>query len=159
VSEQRLAFSIDLRHRGQINEVEVPAPRPELTADDLLPLTEAFFEKYERLYGRGSSFRAARLEAVTFRVRATAPLPKPVVPKAEIKPTAPSAEARRKSRQVYWSDAKKFIETPVFDGDRFVQGNFIAGPAIVETTDTTVVVHPGQKLCVDAFGNFDLALR
>jgi N-methylhydantoinase A/oxoprolinase/acetone carboxylase beta subunit len=35
-------------------------------------------------------------------------------------------------------------------------GNRIAGPAIVETTDTTVVIHPRRTLKVDAFGNFEI---
>jgi N-methylhydantoinase A len=35
-------------------------------------------------------------------------------------------------------------------------GNRIKGPAVIETTDTTVVVHPGRSLKVDAFGNFEI---
>lgn len=158
-TEQNLAFSIDLRHRGQINEVEVPVGKGTLTDADMAPLAEAFYEKYERLYGRGSSFRGTRLEAATFRVRATAPLPRPVLPEVALGPPEPPAEARRPPRQVYWSETGGFLETPVFDGDRLVQGHRVAGPAIVETTDTTVVIHPGQSLSVDSLGNFDLALR
>lgn len=158
-AEQHLSFSIDLRHRGQINEVEVPLAKGSLTEADLQPLAEAFYEKYERLYGRGSSFRGAKLEAVTFRVRATAPLPRPVLPEAQPGPAEPADEARRGSRQVYWSERKAFAATPVFDGERLVHGNRVVGPAIVETTDTTVVIHPGQSLTVDALGNFELALR
>jgi len=30
------------------------------------------------------------------------------------------------------------------------------GPAVIETTDTTVVVHPGRSLKVDAYGNFEI---
>ena len=37
-----------------------------------------------------------------------------------------------------------------------VPGNRIKGPAVVETTDTTVAVHPGSALKVDAFGNFEI---
>ena len=39
---------------------------------------------------------------------------------------------------------------------RLKRGNRIAGPAVVETTDTTIVVYPGRKLGVDAFGNFEM---
>ena len=44
-------------------------------------------------------------------------------------------------------------------GEDPLHGHKVAGPAIVETTDTTVVIHPGQSLGVDALGNFDLTLR
>jgi len=38
-------------------------------------------------------------------------------------------------------------------------GNTVAGPTVIETTDTTVVVHPGKTLRVDAFGNFEIDLK
>ena len=37
---------------------------------------------------------------------------------------------------------------------RLAAGKRLAGPTVVETTDTTIVVHPGRTLRVDAFGNF-----
>jgi N-methylhydantoinase A len=46
----------------------------------------------------------------------------------------------------------------VFDGERLLAGNRVEGPAIVETADTTVVVHPGTALKVDALGNFEINL-
>ena len=48
------------------------------------------------------------------------------------------------------------MKTPVYDGARLRPGNRIAGPTVVETTDTTIVVHPGRRLRVDAFGNFEI---
>ena len=54
---------------------------------------------------------------------------------------------------------KKRRATPVYDGDALVAGNRIAGPAIVETPDTTVVVHPGTKLAVDLLGNFEITFK
>jgi hypothetical protein len=35
----------------------------------------------------------------------------------------------------------------------------VKGPAIVETADTTVVVHPAQTLALDALGNFEIRFR
>jgi N-methylhydantoinase A len=49
------------------------------------------------------------------------------------------------------------VRTPIYDGARLVAGNRVAGPAVVETTDTTIVVHPRRTLRVDAFGNFEIA--
>jgi len=62
----------------------------------------------------------------------------------------------RKERDIYWPDLRKKRLTPVYDGERLVSGNAIAGPAIVETSDTTVVVQPGVKLRLDALGNFEI---
>ena len=44
----------------------------------------------------------------------------------------------------------------MFDGEKLAIGNRIKGPAIVETADTTVVVHPGRTLRLDALGNFEI---
>ena len=35
-------------------------------------------------------------------------------------------------------------------------GNRLDGPAVVELDTTTVVLHPGQMLRMDAYGNFEL---
>ncbi len=60
-ARRRLAFSLDMRHRGQINEVEVLLPEARLARGQLEALRERFVERYERLYGHGSSYRGARL--------------------------------------------------------------------------------------------------
>jgi N-methylhydantoinase A len=64
--------------------------------------------------------------------------------------------ALRKPRQIYWSGLKK---TPVYDGEKLAVGNTVKGPAIVETSDTAVVVHPGRTLRVDALGNFEITFQ
>lgn len=155
---QTLSFSIDMRHKGQINEVEVPLGWSRAEGDFEPALREAFYETYERLYGRGASFRGARVEMVTFRVRAMAETPRPRLVAAEALTGEIPAEARRPDRQVYWADLKRLADTPVYDGTRLRPGNRVAGPTIIETPDTSVVVHPGQTLGVDRFGNFEIDL-
>jgi N-methylhydantoinase A len=161
VAPGRLAFqfSIDMRHKGQINEVEVVLPADRLPADFHDALAGRFFARYEQLYGKSSSFRASRLEMVTFRLRASALTPQPrLVATTELTDTIPAA-ARRGSRAVWWDALKRAESTPIFDGALLRPGNRIAGPTVVETTDTTVVVHPGKSLSVDAFGNFEIDLK
>jgi N-methylhydantoinase A len=47
----------------------------------------------------------------------------------------------------------------VYDGEKLAIGNRVKGPAIVETSDTTVVVHPGRTLTVDTLGNFEITFK
>jgi N-methylhydantoinase A/oxoprolinase/acetone carboxylase beta subunit len=42
---------------------------------------------------------------------------------------------------------------PVYDGDRLVHGNRLAGPAIVESVNTTIVVPRGWSARYDGLGN------
>src|SRR5258706_9207182 len=149
-------FSIDMRHRGQINEVEVAFPEKRVKDALWEPLRRRFYARYEQLYGRGSSYRDARLEIVTLRLRATAATPRPRLSAAKRMSAKIDAKAKRGKRSVYWAESKKSILTPIYDGAFLVPGNTIKGPAVIETTDTTVVVHPGRTLRVDKFGNFEI---
>ncbi len=149
-------FSLDMRHKGQINEVEVMLPEKRLAKNFLEPLRRRFTARYEQLYGRGSSYSEARLEIVTMRLRATAATPRPKLSRTKKLSARIDPKAARGKRSVYWADLKRAIATPIYEGAFLVPGNTIKGPAVIETTDTTVVVHPGRALRVDAFGNFEI---
>jgi N-methylhydantoinase A len=153
---RRFRFSLDMRHKGQINEVEVMLP--EKRAGNALwePIRKRFYARYEQLYGRGSSYGEARLEIVTLRLRATAATPRPKLSAAKKLSAKIAAQAGRGKRDIYWADLKKAVATKIFDGALLAPGNRVSGPAVIETTDTTVVVHPGRLLRVDAFGNFEI---
>ncbi|MFN0042448.1 MAG: hydantoinase/oxoprolinase family protein, partial [Alphaproteobacteria bacterium] len=157
-SRRDYRFSIDMRHKGQINEVEVTLKGHGLAAGELDGLSTEFFRRYEALYGRGASLPGAALEAVTFRCRARVEMPKPQLPPSEkLSPTI-AAEALRKPRPIYWTEWGRLAETPIYDGHKLVPGNRIKGPCVAETRDTSVVVHPGETLTVDRFGNFEILL-
>ncbi len=155
---QRFEFALDMRHKGQINEVEVVVPWRRAEGAFEEPLKELFYERYEQLYGSGASFRGARVEIVTYRVRASAETPRPKLVAAARMSEAIPPSARRKERAVYWEEFRRLAATPVFDGESLVPGNRIAGPAIVETPDTNVALRPGQSLRVDEYGNFEIGL-
>jgi len=158
-SRQRFEFSIDARHKGQINEVEILLPFERLPSNYESRLRALFVQRYEQLYGRGSALAGAQLELVVFRLRARALTPQPkLVAARRSSGTIPQA-AVRKRRDIHWPDLNKHRATPVFDGERLISGNEIKGPAIVETADTTVVVHPGTTLRLDALGNFEITFK
>jgi N-methylhydantoinase A len=151
-------LSLDMRHKGQINEVEVALDGESVAADGLAALGAAFYARYEALYGRGSALAGAPLEIVTFRCRARVEVPKPkLLPAASLTEAIPP-EARRPPRAVWWTEWGRLAETPIYDGHALLPGNLIPGPLIAETRDTSVVVHPGETLAVDRFGNFELRL-
>jgi len=155
-ARRRLAFSLDMRHRGQINEVEVLLPEGRLKGAFGEKLRERFTARYEQLYGRGSSYRGAGIEIVTLRLRASAATPRPQLKRARglSARIAPGAHAGR--RAIWWPDYGRTRSTPIYDGARLAPGNALHGPAVVETTDTTIVVHPRRTLRVDAYGNFEI---
>ena len=153
-AHQRLRFSIDMRHRGQINEVEVDLTQTRLAPTELDDLRARFVRRYEQLYGRGAALPGARLECVTFRVRASAVSRKPSLIAATELSTLISATAQTGARPIYWAEWKHLADTPIYDGYQLRPGNSIAGPVVIETTTTSIVVHPGQHVSMDALGNF-----
>jgi N-methylhydantoinase A len=161
-SKVHLSFSIDMRHRGQINEVEVELPafgaraKPQLTKAGLDNLNQLFYERYEAIYGKGSSYSNARLEMVTFRVRARSATQELELKRSPKKRQTSASAAISGHRQVYWSDLSKSMRTPIYNGALLTNGLLVDGPAIIETTDTNIVVQPKQQLRVDALGNFEL---
>ena len=58
------------------------------------------------------------------------------------------------SRLAWFGDVE--VATPVHDWEQLGSGAAIDGPAFVESPQTTVVVHPGQRATIDAGGNLTL---
>ena len=123
----RLARSADIRYKGQINEVEVPVPSGTLDEAALAQLVGDFHRRYETVYGQGAGFHEARVEVVTYRVRASAVSAKPRIVAADEGDREPSRQARAGTRPVYWTELGDFEETPVFWGERTGGGQRDAG--------------------------------
>ncbi len=155
---QKFRFTLDMRHKGQINEVAVDLDGDTLAEADLEGLRARFVERYELLYGAGASLRGAQLEIVTVRCRASADTLKPKLVAAKTSTEIVPDSAHLPRRRVYWSELNDHENTRIYDGHELRPGNRIEGPAIVEMEATTVVVHPGQTMVVDAFSNFEINL-
>ena len=93
---------------------------------------------------------------VTFRVRARSATQELELKRSPRKRQSKPSVALSGHRQVYWSDLSKSIKTPIYNGALLSNGLLVDGPAVVETTDTNIVVQPKQQLRVDALGNFEL---
>src|SRR5262245_59667007 len=104
LAASRIARSVDMRYKGQINEVEVAVPDGPLDVAALDRLIADFHRRYESLYGPGAGFREARVEIVTYRVRSSSVSPKPRLPAAAEQGAALAPDARAGTRPVYWAE-------------------------------------------------------
>ena len=154
VPRERLVIKryVDVRFRGQVHEVRVPVPRKELVGEDEPALMSAFEERYEAKYGRGTAYKEAGLELRTLLVRVEGSPIRPPVATAAPGHDPDPAPARKGIRPVYFRK-RGWTETPVFDAERLGPGMVIAGPAIVEAPDTTVLADLSQRLEVDRYLN------
>ena len=58
--------------------------------------------------------------------------------------------ALKQFRRAYFDG---WVDCPVYAREKLGNGNRLAGPAIIEQVDSTIVIHPGQRAHVDCFGN------
>ncbi len=93
------------------------------------------------------------MEAVTYRFARLRGELQPRIVAAWEADRAPASDTSVGTRRVYWSELGDFENTPVFWGERLQSGNAVAGPAIIQVPDTTIVVHPFETARVDAYGN------
>ena len=79
------------------------------------------------------------------------------VPHFEVKQVPPSGEEAKAAikgvRSVFLDGEKGFQEIPVYDRSLLTNGHRLAGPALVESEQTTVLVSAGWQMTVDKFNN------
>ncbi|MBL8697656.1 MAG: hydantoinase/oxoprolinase family protein [Alphaproteobacteria bacterium] len=144
-------YSIDMRHVGQGHEINIALPSLDL--DDAAfrrQLRENFFKVYRDLFGR--IVARSEIEAITWRLRVSGPKDA-IVDSLAVAAAGDGREARKGSRPVFFDEVQDFVDTPVYDHHRLVPGVGIAGPAIVEQRESTVVVGPRATARLDARGN------
>ena len=149
-SETTLSRSFEMRFRHQVHQVKVPAPGGKLGERELADVVERFISLYEQSFGKGTAAREAGVEILTFHVVATTHrVPLNLTP-AKLEGADASA-ARSGSRKVWFDGA--FVETPIYEHRKLKAGNRVSGPAIIEGMNTTLPLHPGQEITIDAFQN------
>ena len=145
------AREVEMRYRGQVHEVRVPVPDGSLGPESLAVVMEEFRRRYNRRYGSGAAADAA-IEARTFVVRGVGRQAKPELRPAPLGPADPGP-ARVAERPVWFRPLGGFAATPVYRRELLRPGNRVEGHAVIEAVDTTMLVHPGQRADVDAWGN------
>jgi N-methylhydantoinase A len=139
----------DMRYSGQTHELRIPLPDRIEGVDDVA-------RAYESAYANAYGYVGERdlIQLVNLRLAATATTPKPVVASAALAAVDSGADARKDSRDVFFTELADFAATEVYDGEALAPGSTLSGPAVVELPATTIVVRPGQRLSVDKHHNF-----
>jgi N-methylhydantoinase A len=142
-----------LCYPGQTFDMPVPitARGGVVTARTLYDTIERFHRLHEELHTYACRDEEPILRGL--RVKAVAIEEKPPLPRL---PRKSSGNPRVGARKAFFRG--RFVVTPIYEGPRLVPGQAILGPAIVEEPFTTIVVYPGQRATVDAFGNYVIAL-
>jgi len=137
--------SADMRYGEQVFEIAVDLDGMDWAAPDLAGRIEAAFHRaHEALYTYALPDQDVVL--VNARASVTGRLPAAAAGAAESAGGASGPKGRRR----VWLDG--WAEVPVFAFGGLGRGQAIAGPAVVESDTTTVLLRPGERARFDARG-------
>jgi N-methylhydantoinase A len=141
------------RYQNQEHTTEVLIASGEINDGRLAEIEAAFHETYEREY----TYRLeAPVEMVGIHLVASAEVGKLTMRKRET--TGAPAEAALKGHRDVDYALEGVHKAAIYDGTKLEPGMSFAGPAIVEDPGTTVVVHPGNRVEIDGYGNIHIHL-
>jgi len=147
-TDVRVDLAADVRHLGQGEAVTVELGRS-LGRQPGRQVEEAFEAAYVRLYGRRPP--GVESEVMTWRVRVMGPAPELDV-RAVASPRGGGGSRRRGRRRAWFAETGN-ATVNVFDRYGLAPGAEVAGPAIVEERESTMVIGPGGRGKVDRYGS------
>jgi N-methylhydantoinase A len=143
----RVEASVDMRYRGQAYELQAPVERPLADIDTLI---ERFHGLHQARYG--TSRPADPVQTVTYRLRASHPVPELEIPRPpeHSQPQADNARVTLPSGEA---------NIPFYTRASLPAGFGTSGPCVVEEPTATTFVPDGWELRVDPQGCLDLTRR
>ena len=144
----------NFRYQNQEHTTEVLLSGDTITEDSLATIVADFHETYEREY----TYRLdAPVEMVGIHLVAKAEVGKLEMRPAKMGVRDPSGAVKGMRLVDYALEGAH--EATIYDGDKLIPGMEFSGPAIVEDSGTTVVIHPGNSVVTDAYRNIHITLN
>ena len=133
-----ISRSADMRYGEQIYEVDVSLDDVDFSDDGLMKsISDHFHKRHEELFTYSLPDQDAVL--VNGRLAAIGALPDlPQEPKTEVR----AASGHRTTRKIFLAG---WVDAPVFNLEELVPSQKIEGPAIIESSTTTVVLRSDDK--------------
>ena len=146
----------DMRYVGQEHAVTVDLPLELFQMQDRDGIKSRFDAVHQTRYG--FSVAQEKAEIVSLRSAIVGEMRKPPFEHIAQGGPQPQPEAFNGTRPVYFAGAG-YLDTPTYQRSALKAGNRITGPALIEEHASTTVMHPGDKLEVDAFGDLIIEIN
>ena len=146
---QRIDHSLDLRYGGQQWPIRV-----DVQAFDRAAIRSAFEADHQRMFGHIQPGGGIQITALRVTGRGLIDIPDNAA-----LPLACDTPEPCEHRRVFIDEVNGWCRTPVYDGAQLTHGHRIDGPLLIEEQTTTIFCGVGDRVSVDAAGNFliDLA--
>ncbi|MBQ3109430.1 MAG: hydantoinase/oxoprolinase family protein [Clostridia bacterium] len=140
----------DMRYYGQNFELSIEIPYEKITKDNIKEIEDLFHQAHKREYGYCNE--GALVQIVNYRATALGKVQTIELPEHEVE-GPDSVAAIIEQREVYFEESAGYVPTNIYNRDLLKAGNEVAGPAIIEQMDSTIVVPPGHTARVDKYLN------
>jgi N-methylhydantoinase A len=134
---RRFERSVDARYRRQSYELAVTVAPDPVDRATLAKIAEDFHQRHRATYGHDN--RAEPVQIVSVRVAAIGAIPPLAVRDV---PAQPGADARKARRRLWFRDTGA-VDAAIYDRRRMPAGLALAGPAVIESLESTILVPPG----------------
>ncbi len=157
-SERRYEYAFQARYKYQSWEIEAPFQPTAggLGAGDVPALATAFHDMHERIHTIRED--DGEVEFTTWTVRAIGTgAGARAAPASAGNAGGGGGLPERGRRRVYLGEARAFRTLTAYDGNAPPSGAEVAGPALIDSDTTTILLLAGQTARADAHGNFHVA--
>jgi N-methylhydantoinase A len=150
----RLERSVDMKYAMQTHVLPLLVPGGTCDAAAAEDMLGAFDEEYERLFGKGASHRDAGYALTGMRVNGRAAVSGFALQTSNgASGAGPIEPTTHRDVIAYAGGDVTTTSVPIYSGPDFRFGHEVAGPAILEYPDTTVVLRSEQRASMDQLGN------
>ncbi len=140
----------EMRYVGQSFELLLPLPSTRLKPPDMQNVSQKFHREHDRAFGYSAPEEP--VELVNLRLTAIGRIARPQLRQPR-RDGAGGEVTEKGARRVCFAEAGGFIQCSIYDRLNLSHKAWIDGPAIIEDSNATTVLHPGYAATTDRWGN------
>ena len=141
---QKLIRTVDARYTRQSYELVVPVPEPPFGSEVMDRIAEAFHERHDQTYGHARPDEVVQL--VNVRLSAVGQIP-------AIRLAQETGDGlASKGKRAVWFRQHGEVEATILSREAMAAGQSVAGAAVIESLESTILVPPGWNARMDTDG-------
>jgi N-methylhydantoinase A len=152
-------FFADLRYVGQEHALPIRIDHTDMLTGDASVVRERFHVDHDRRYGQAAVDE--QIEIVNLRLVLTSARADTIAEEWMAQAWQTAGQAGEQRRKVIFSNAAAPVESRVLWRPAMEAGDVVVGPAVIEEPNSTILIHPGDRVTVTPTGHLiiDLALE
>jgi N-methylhydantoinase A len=149
-------FFADLRYVGQEHALPVRIDNADMLTGDTSVVRERFHVEHDRRYGQAAVDE--QIEIVNLRLVLTSARADTIAEEWMAQAWQTAGQAAEQRRKVIFGDAAAPVESRVLWRPAMAAGDVVVGPALIEEPNSTILIHPGDRVTVTPTGHLIIDL-